>query len=147
MSDNLIRQNDIETSLIPSLPFFQGREGRKLPISSVFSPSLLGKGPGVRSKSTTLRCNTKCARRDRRNLYKPNRLCQPGSVSLVGRVGVEPTQYFYRRILSPLRLPIPPSPRWTGFIVTDGWLASSQSGTILAFQTLFLSFSLCECGG
>ena len=29
----------------------------------------------------------------------------------MGRVGVEPTQYLYRRILSPLRLPIPPSPR------------------------------------
>lgn len=26
-------------------------------------------------------------------------------------MGVEPTQYLYRRILSPLRLPIPPSPR------------------------------------
>ena len=30
---------------------------------------------------------------------------------LIGRVGVEPTQYLYRRILSPLRLPIPPPPR------------------------------------
>ncbi len=30
---------------------------------------------------------------------------------LVGRVGVEPTRYKYRRILSPLRLPIPPSPQ------------------------------------
>ncbi len=29
----------------------------------------------------------------------------------VGRVGVEPTQPLGRRILSPLRLPIPPSPR------------------------------------
>ena len=31
--------------------------------------------------------------------------------SLVGRVGVEPTQCLHRRILSPLRLPIPPPPR------------------------------------
>ena len=29
----------------------------------------------------------------------------------VGREGVEPSRYFYRRILSPLRLPIPPSPQ------------------------------------
>jgi hypothetical protein len=29
----------------------------------------------------------------------------------VGREGVEPSQYHYRRILSPLRLPIPPSPQ------------------------------------
>ena len=28
----------------------------------------------------------------------------------IGRVGIEPTQYLYRRILSPLRLPIPPPP-------------------------------------
>ena len=32
-------------------------------------------------------------------------------VSSVGREGVEPSRYHYRRILSPLRLPIPPSPR------------------------------------
>ena len=30
------------------------------------------------------------------------------SVSYIGRVGVEPTQCLHRRILSPLRLPIPP---------------------------------------
>ena len=35
----------------------------------------------------------------------------PAMTSEVGRVGVEPTRYLYRRILSPLRLPIPPSPR------------------------------------
>jgi hypothetical protein len=29
----------------------------------------------------------------------------------MGREGVEPSQCFHRRILSPLRLPIPPSPR------------------------------------
>src|SRR3989304_3168384 len=33
----------------------------------------------------------------------------------VGREGVEPSQYHYRRILSPLRLPIPPSPQRTYF--------------------------------
>ena len=33
----------------------------------------------------------------------------------VGREGVEPSQYHYRRILSPLRLPIPPSPRRVQF--------------------------------
>ncbi len=29
----------------------------------------------------------------------------------VGREGVEPSRCLHRRILSPLRLPIPPSPR------------------------------------
>ena len=39
----------------------------------------------------------------------------------VGREGVEPSQYHYRRILSPLRLPIPPSPRWIYFTLnSDG---------------------------
>ena len=33
----------------------------------------------------------------------------------VGREGVEPSQYHYRRILSPLRLPIPPSPQRVQF--------------------------------
>ena len=33
--------------------------------------------------------------------------CKP----LIGREGVEPTQCHHRRILSPLRLPIPPPPR------------------------------------
>lgn len=28
----------------------------------------------------------------------------------MGREGVEPSRYHYRRILSPLRLPIPPHP-------------------------------------
>ena len=32
------------------------------------------------------------------------------SVYYIGRVGIEPTRYLYRRILSPLRLPIPPPP-------------------------------------
>ena len=36
---------------------------------------------------------------------------QKGWSEKVGRVGVEPTRCFHRRILSPLRLPIPPSPR------------------------------------
>ena len=31
-------------------------------------------------------------------------------LKLVGRVGIEPTRYLYRRILSPLRLPVPPPP-------------------------------------
>ena len=30
---------------------------------------------------------------------------------LVGTAGIEPARYFYQRILSPLRLPIPPRPR------------------------------------
>ncbi len=30
---------------------------------------------------------------------------------LVGRVGLEPTRCHHRRILSPLRLPVPPPPR------------------------------------
>ena len=41
------------------------------------------------------------------SMKKKRGFCKP----LVGRVGVEPTQYLYRRILSPLRLPIPPPPR------------------------------------
>ena len=41
----------------------------------------------------------------------------------MGRVGVEPTQHLCRRILSPLRLPIPPSPR----IDNSKYMQSSQS--------------------
>lgn len=34
---------------------------------------------------------------------------------IVGPVGVEPTRCYHRRILSPLRLPIPPQPQVTPF--------------------------------
>ncbi len=37
----------------------------------------------------------------------------------MGRVGVEPTRCFHRRILSPLRLPIPPSPRGSQLYTAD----------------------------
>src|SRR5688572_13525942 len=41
----------------------------------------------------------------------------------VGREGVEPSRYHYRRILSPLRLPIPPSPRqYNSTINQDSYL-------------------------
>jgi hypothetical protein len=45
-------------------------------------------------------------------LDKRHRAAFSGTVSLdqVGRVGVEPTKSCLRRILSPLRLPIPPPP-------------------------------------
>jgi hypothetical protein len=40
-----------------------------------------------------------------------NKKSYPEDNSLVGRVGVEPTQPLGRQILSLLRLPIPPPPR------------------------------------
>ena len=44
-------------------------------------------------------------------------------VFFVGREGVEPSQCLHRRILSPLRLPIPPPPQHYLFYLT---LASRQ---------------------
>ncbi len=70
-------------------------------------------------------------------------LCRPWSTSrpcgnkcrpwlkCVGRVGVEPTQPLGRRILSPLRLPIPPPPR--SLILPDAGLPSSKSYTRLFY--------------
>ena len=44
----------------------------------------------------------------------------PKKTYLVGRVGVEPTRCHHRRILSPLRLPIPPPPQLWYFGVISG---------------------------
>ena len=46
---------------------------------------------------------------------------------VVDRVGVEPTRYCYRRILSPLRLPIPPPVR--------GVLNSTQTQVLVKRRT------------
>ena len=39
----------------------------------------------------------------------------------VGREGVEPSRCHHRRILSPLRLPIPPPPRYKFYFIAK-WL-------------------------
>ena len=52
---------------------------------------------------------------------------------MVPRAGVEPAQYFYRGILSPLRLPIsPPGHRW-GVINSDWFIAASEGATLTNF--------------
>ena len=38
------------------------------------------------------------------------------NASVVGETGLEPVRYFYQRILSPLRLPIPPLPEVVIFL-------------------------------
>jgi hypothetical protein len=48
--------------------------------------------------------------RTKRPLEKKQKLLRLKEFCSVGRVGLEPTRYLYRRILSPLRLPIPPPP-------------------------------------
>ena len=47
-------------------------------------------------------------------------------MTFVGREGVEPSQYHYRRILSPLRLPIPPSPRQVIFYYKTFYLINKK---------------------
>jgi hypothetical protein len=45
---------------------------------------------------------------------------------LVGRVGLEPTRYRYRQILSLLRLPIPPPPHGDNSTRFRGWVKELQ---------------------
>jgi hypothetical protein len=55
---------------------------------------------------------------------------------LVGRVGLEPTQPLGRRILSPLRLPIPPPPRAFYF-------NASRSSVNIQRESHFISCDFC----
>jgi hypothetical protein len=54
----------------------------------------------------------------------------------VGRVGVEPTWCLHRRILSPLRLPIPPSPRGLPIVIRGGISLGSPVGRLMATASL-----------
>lgn len=48
---------------------------------------------------------------DTSKIKKPAHILRAGHPELcVGRVGLEPTRCHHRRILSPLRLPVPPPP-------------------------------------
>jgi hypothetical protein len=60
----------------------------------------------------TQRTNLKCQLSDicRTPTYKGKGYGKPPYTVIVGRAGVEPAQHLCRRILSPLRLPIPPIP-------------------------------------
>ncbi len=49
----------------------------------------------------------------------------------VGREGVEPSQCLHRRILSPLRLPIPPPPQQILFYLT---IQQRQGFTLIGFM-------------
>ena len=51
----------------------------------------------------------------------------------MGREGVEPSRYHYRRILSPLRLPIPPSPQQRLFYLIYGHRQGNGAGSVILF--------------
>ncbi len=68
-----------------------------------------------------------------------------GDYYVVPGEGLEPSQYHYRRILSPLRLPIPPSrlryaryPRELGLLLSQNFLICAQFG----FFFFSLTYSL-----
>ncbi len=71
----------------------------------------------------TVLCGSKIILPDERHRAA---FCGTVSVDQVGRVGVEPTKSCLRRILSPLRLPIPPPP--PANIVIAAWITSSRGG-------------------
>ena len=58
----------------------------------------------------------------------------------IGRVGIEPTRYLYRRILSPLRLPIPPPPLSENILHGLG-IWSSVRNCPIYFRLELLSFA------
>ena len=54
----------------------------------------------------------------------------------MGREGVEPSQCHHRRILSPLRLPIPPSPRHAGILPYFEMLSNREALSLFIIYLL-----------